>query len=95
MAEMILGRNLAGTFTGTFKGVFPKLILTFRKLNQAEMHLLAPYLDSPFQTTSYYDDNKGEQITINTYSGDWSNRSKRMGVAEGVKCSFIATAKRS
>lgn len=89
------GRNLAGTFTGTFKGVFPKLILTFRKLNQTEMHLIAPYLDSPFQSTTYYDDNKGETVTMSTYSGDWSNKSKRMGVAEGVQCSFVATSKRS
>ena len=89
------GRNLAGTFTGTFKGVFPKLILTFRKLSQAEMHLLAPYLDEPTQSTTYYDDNKGEKITITTYSGDWGNKCKRIGVAEGVQCSFIATTKRS
>lgn len=89
------GRNLAGTFSGTFKGVFPKLILTFRKLNQSEMHLIAPYLDRPFQTTSYYDDNKGTQVTISTYSGDWGNKSKRIGIAEGVQCSFIATRKRS
>lgn len=80
---------------GTFKGVYPKLVLTFRKLNQQEMHLLAPYLDSPFQTTQYYDDNKGTKVTMTTYSGDWSNKCNRIGVAEGVRCSFIATTKRS
>ena len=29
------GRNLAGSMTGTLVGIFPKIILTFRKLTQA------------------------------------------------------------
>ena len=49
------GRNLKGKFTGTLVGVFPKLILTFRKLTQAEMNIIAPILDSATQSVKYYD----------------------------------------
>lgn len=89
------GRNLAGTQTGTLIGIFPKLVLTFRKLNQAELHLLAPILDSARQTVIYHDDNSNTTKTITTYSGDWKAVCKRIGIVEGVQCSFISTRKRS
>ena len=89
------GRNLAGTQSGTLLGIFPKLKLTFRKLSTSEMHLLAPILDSAYQTVQYYDDTKGATVTMQTYAGDWSLTSKRLGVAEGVSCSFIATKRRT
>jgi hypothetical protein len=31
------GRNLAGVMTGTLVGIFPKLILQFRRLTKAEL----------------------------------------------------------
>lgn len=89
------GRNLAGTQTGTLIGVFPKLVLTFRKLNQSELHSLAPVLDSARQTVQYHDDNSNSTKTITTYSGDWKAVCKRLGKAEGVQCSFISIRKRS
>lgn len=89
------GRNLAGTQTGTLIGIFPKLVLTFRKLNQAEMHTLAPILDSARQTVQYHDDHSNSMKTMTTYSGDWKAVSKRIGKVEGVQCSFISVKKRS
>lgn len=89
------GRNLAGTQTGTLIGIFPKLVLTFRKLNQTELHLLAPILDSARQTVQYHDDKSNTTKTITTYSGDWKAVCKRIGMVEGVQCSFISTRKRS
>lgn len=89
------GRNLAGEMTGTFVGIFPKIILTFRKLNQAEMAIIAPILDTPYQTTQYFDDATQSMKTMTTYTGDWKNICNRIGKAEGVQCSFIATKKRS
>lgn len=89
------GRNLAGTQTGTLIGIFPKLVLTFRKLNQTELHTLAPILDSARQTVQYHDDRNNSVKTMTTYSGDWKVVCKRLGMAEGVQCSFISTKKRS
>lgn len=88
------GRNLAGTQSGTLIGIFPKLALQFRPLSRQELHLLAPVLDSAYQTTEYYDDNLGRQITMRTYSGDWSVVNKNINVNEGFSCSFISTKKR-
>lgn len=89
------GRNLAGTNTGTLIGIFPKLVLTFRKLNQTELHTLAPILDSATQMIQYHDDNAGTTKTMTTYSGDWKAVCKRLGMVEGVQCSFISVRKRS
>lgn len=89
------GRNLAGMQTGTLIGIFPKLILQFRPLTQNELHLIAPILDSARQTVSYFDINKNAQITITTYTGDWSIINKNIQQNQGFSCSFISTKKRS
>lgn len=93
------GRNLAGVMTGTLIGIFPKLILQFRKLTKAELEIIAPILDSPTQTTTYYDPNKKANTTITTYTGDYEVVNKQIidGNAknEGFSCSFIAVRKRA
>ena len=90
------GRNLAGSMTGTLVGIFPKIILTFRKLTQAEMNIIAPILDSANQTLTYYDPTKNDFVTITTYTGDWSYENKQIVEKnESFECSFIATEKRS
>lgn len=92
------GRNLAGVQTGTLVGIFPKLILQFRKLTKAELEIVIPILDSPYQTVSYYDPNKKAQTTMTTYTGDYEITNKtRIGnnrKNEGFSCSFIAVSKR-
>ncbi len=90
------GRNLAGKFTGTLVGIFPKIILTFRKLTQAEMNIIAPILDSANQTLTYYDPTTNSNKTLNTYTGDWSYTNN--GVAtknESFECSFISRERRT
>ena len=93
------GRNLAGTQTGTLIGIYPKLILQFRKLTKAELEVIAPILDSARQTTTYYDPKKKANTTITTYTGDWENTNKHIISGntknEGFSCSFIAVSKRS
>ena len=93
------GRNLAGEQSGTLIGIFPKLTLQFRKLNQNELVIIARLLDTATQTVSYFDPNKAEEYTMETYTGDWEVVNKRMlsndGKNDGFDCSFIATRKRS
>ena len=89
------GRNLAGEQTGTLIGIFPKLVLQFRKLTKDEVHLLAPILDSARQIVQYYDDNKGAMTTMTTYTGDWKLVNKGIQQNEPFNCSFISTRKRS
>lgn len=94
------GRNLAGTFTGTLLGIFPKIIVQFRKLTKDELETIAPILDSQSQSVIYYDPVKKQNTTIQTYTGDWSIVNKSIvghnGVKnEGFSISFISTKRRS
>lgn len=87
-------RNLAGKMTGTLVGIFPKITLTFRKLTQTEMGIIAPILNSATQTVRYFDPELQEMTTIQTYTGDWSNVSKNFGKVQSFDCAFIAREKR-
>lgn len=91
------GRNLAGSQSGTLVGVFPKIILQFRKLTKSELEIIAPILDKQNQQVTYYDPNKKTNITITTYTGDYEITNKYfVGETknEGFSCSFIAVNKR-
>lgn len=92
------GRNLAGEMSGTFLGHYPKIIVHFRKLTKTELELLVPILDGPTQTLTYYDPNKKQSITIDTYTGDYEidnttivNGNRKN---EGFEISFIAIRRR-
>ena len=91
------GRNLAGTQSGTLIGIFPKIVVQFRKLTQTELETLAPILDSARQTVQYYDPNKKAMTTMTTYTGDYEVINK--GIIghiknEGFQISFISTKRR-
>lgn len=91
------GRNLAGTQSGTLIGIFPKIIVQFRKLTQTELETLVPVLDSVRQTVQYYDPNKKTMTTMTTYTGDYEVINK--GIIghiknEGFQISFISTKRR-
>lgn len=92
------GRNLAGVQSGTLIGIFPKLILQFRKLTKTELELIVPILDSASQTVTYYDPNKKASVTMTTYTGDYEVINKNIIHGnvknEGFSCSFIAVSKR-
>lgn len=91
------GRNLAGTTTGTLIGIFPKIVVTFRKLTKAELNIIAPILDSETQTVQYYDPNKNAVTSISTYTGDWQyeNKVMREKLDSSFNISFISRRRRS
>ena len=90
------GRNLKGKFSGTLVGIFPKIILTFRKLTKDEMNIIAPILNSGSQSLTYYDPDTNQNETISTYTGDWSYENK--GIVQkndsSFECSFISRERR-
>lgn len=92
------GRNLAGKMTGTLIGIFPKIILQFRKLTKTELETIIPYLDSSTQSLTYYDPYKKTNTTITTYTGDYEIVNDRIisgnSKNEGFQVSFIAISKR-
>ena len=92
------GRNLAGTQSGTLIGIFPKIIVQFRKLTKIELETIIPILDSARQTVKYYDPNKKAMITMTTYTGDYEIDNK--GIIghiknEGFQISFISVKRRN
>lgn len=93
------GRNLKFEMTGSLLGIFVKLKITFRKLSQEELELLAPVFDSALQNVTYYDPVLKRLNTMETYTGDWStlNRNTFLNVAranESFTISFIARKRR-
>lgn len=89
------GRNLAGQMVGTLIGIFPKLVLTFRKLSKEELNVIAPILNSANQSVSYYDPEKNNMITMTTYTGDWKYTSKYINQGSSFEISFISTERRA
>ena len=92
------GRNLAGKQSGTLIGIFPKVILQFRKLTKNEFETLRPILDAPRQYIRYYDPKNG-YTTMQTYTGDYELTNKSIVGTnghknEGFQVSFISVAKR-
>lgn len=89
------GRNLKGKFTGTLVGIFPKITMTFRKLNKEEMNIVAPILDSGSQTVIYYDPSLNRNVTMITYTGDWEYENKKIVTKNNsFECSFISRERR-
>lgn len=90
--------NIAGTYTGTLVGIFPKFTLHFGTLTQAQLELLVPILDSAQQSVTYYDPNAKANKTITTYSGDYEITNKNtldnVNTNEEFEISLIARAKR-
>ena len=93
------GRNLAGKQSGTLIGIFPKIIVQFRRLNKTELETIVPILDASRQTLKYYDPKKKAMVEMTTYTGDWKNTNKHIidgnRKNEGFQISFIAIGKRS
>lgn len=92
------GRNLSGTMSGTLIGIFPKIIVSFKRLTKSELELITPILDSPRQVVRYYDPNKKDFVEMTTYTGDYEVINKKR-VDENRKndnfeVSFIAISKR-
>lgn len=92
------GRNLNGDMISTLIGIFPKIILQFRKLTPSELEIITPILDTARQTVSYYDPTKHQQTTMTTYTGDYEITNKRIinngAKNEGFNVSFISVSKR-
>lgn len=89
------GRNLAGDMVATLVGIFPKIVLTFRKLSKEELNVIAPILNSANQSVSYYDPEKNTNVTMTTYTGDWKYTSKYINQGSSFEISFIATSRRA
>lgn len=89
-----------GVMTGTLIGIFPKIIVQFKKLSKAELEKVVPILDAQNQVVRYYDPYKKDYVEMTTYTGDYEVENKKIigtnkGKNEGFSVSFISIRKRS
>ena len=93
------GRNLKGKTTGTLLGIVDKFKLSFGELTQSQLETISPILNSAFQTVSYYNPDKRQTISVQTYAGDWASVNKNtfdnnLRANESFEVSLIATTPR-
>lgn len=92
------GRNLQGRMVATLVGIFPKITVQFRRLTKDELEIIAPILDSSTQSLKYYDPDKKQILTIDTYTGDYEVENNKIvnngSKNKGFSCAFIAISKR-
>lgn len=88
------GRALSGKQSGTLIGIFPKFTLSFRSLTESELTYLAPHFDNARQTIKYKDPNKNEEVSLETYSGDWEIVYKQLKKGQAFDLSFISIDRR-
>ena len=93
------GRNLSGSMSGTLIGIFPKIVVSFKRLTATELKAITPILDAPRQTLQYFDPTKNQVVTMTTYTGDYEITNKHIidgnGKNDNFEVSFIAINKRS
>lgn len=87
------GRNLAQSVVGTFN-IFPKITLTYRKLNKSEIEMMLPILNAQEQTVRYYDPDLKRQNSISTYTGDVEYAQNRIGKIKNFDVAFVSRVRR-
>lgn len=89
------GRNMAGTNSGTLVGIFPKITMTFRKLNDEEVGIVLSLFNKAENKVTFY--NPDLKRTINNmscYSNDQEYDQENFGKIEGYSCAVISNKKR-
>ncbi len=88
------GRNLDFDFSGTFKGIFPKITVKFgTNLPSSVIKQITAIIDKPKQTLTY-DDPSGKKITLSTYTNDYEIVYNSINFNKSFSCSFISRKKR-
>lgn len=87
------GRNLAQSVVGSFN-IFPKITLTFRKLNQEEMEVVSPIINSQVQDVSYYDTEFKKVVKMSTYTNDLEYVQEKIGKVDNFNVAFVSRKRR-
>ncbi len=88
------GRNMAFETTGTLGGIFPKVTLTFGRLNKEQMHIISALLNKATISLQYYDPEFEKIVTTPCYSGDWEFDQKVFNKSESFSVGIITRKKR-
>lgn len=89
------GRALSGDNSGTLKGIYPKITMTFRRLNDEEVGaILSLFNKAENKVTFYNPDLKKKVVNMSCYSNDQEYSQKYLGKIEGYSSAVISNKKR-
>ena len=89
------GRALSGDNSGTLKGIYPKITMSFRKLNEEEVGLLLSLFNKAENKVTFYNPDLKKKINnMSCYSNDQEMDQKYLGKIEGYSSAVIANKKR-
>lgn len=83
------GYTLSNKFTGTFKGTFPKLTLSFAPLTPQQITYLTNNIFRTITQTISYDDPDGTRKTMQTHKGDLELDFSGINQSSGFKFEFV------
>jgi len=89
------GRNMAGTNSGTLVGIFPKITMSFRELNQTEIGTVLSLFNKAENKVTFYNPDLRRTISnMSCYSNDQEYDQNRIGKIKGYSCAVISNKKR-
>lgn len=89
------GRALSGDNSGTLKGIYPKITMTFRKLNDEEVGLILSLFNKAENKVTFYNpDLKKKVVDMSCYSNDQEYEQENFGKVQGYSCAVISNKKR-
>jgi hypothetical protein len=89
------GRALSGDNSGTLKGIYPKITMTFRKLNDEDTGLLLSLFNKAENKVTFYNpDIKRKVSDMSCYSNDQEYDQEYLGKIEGYSSAVISNKKR-
>lgn len=89
------GRALSGDNSGTLKGIYPKITMTFRKLNDEEIGTVLSLFNKAENKVTFYNPDLKKKITnMSCYSNDQEYEQSNFGKIEGYSSAVISNKKR-
>lgn len=89
------GRALSGDNSGTLKGIYPKITMTFRRLNDEEVGVILSLFNKAENKVTFYNpDLKKKIVNMSCYSNDQEYSQKYLGKVEGYSSAVISNKKR-
>jgi len=89
------GRALSGDNSGTLKGIYPKITMTFRKLNDEEVGKVLSLFNKAENKVSFYNPDLKKMIyNMSCYSNDQELDQQYMGRIDGYSSAVISNKKR-
>ncbi len=89
------GRSLSGDNSGTLKGIYPKITMTFRRLNEEEAGIVLSLFNKAENKVTFYNpDLKKKIVDMSCYSNDQEMEQEYLTKINGYSCAVISNKKR-